>query len=163
MKVNKIKNEDSHLKVAIAVLGVSNSGKSSSLFEVASELERKGYKVVPSVKNGKKDERRIVMIGDVCVAICPPGDTPDVVDDNFDFAISENAEIIVYAQRTAGEVFNRVSNQQRKNNCWLVAKYKEKLSKEDDFVSANQKFAKGIFCQIIRLAGNISQLTVFPY
>lgn len=161
MKVNKIEN--SHLKVAIAVLGVSNSGKSSSLFEVASELERKGYMVVPSVKNGKKDERRIVMIGDVCVAICPPGDTPDVVDDNFDFAISKNAEIIVYTQRTAGEVFNRVSNQQRNNNCWLVVKYKEKLVDESKFVSANQQFANDLVDQIIRLAGNISQLTVFPY
>lgn len=156
----------SKLKVAIAVVGISNSGKSTTLFDVATILENQGFPVSPSMTVNKKiDTRRIVVIDGVTIAICPPGDNPTIVDLDYDFAVKNKAEIIVYAQRTTGKVFETVSKRQHNENFWLVIKWKEhlKTNKQAGFNMANKAFANQLIAQIKKMANNIGNLSVFPY
>lgn len=158
----------SSLKVAIAVMGLSDSGKTTAIDMARNELINRGFKVIHRENRPKnhEDERCVIVIDvngkSIVVVICPPGDDVDAVKKNFDLAVKYDGVILVYAQHSGPKMLQAVSEKQKDMNCWLVIKYKEQVPKADE-KSANKKFADELVDQILKLAGNIGNLTVLPY
>lgn len=112
---------NSNLKVAIAVVGVANTGKTTTIDSVRTSLLSDGWKeicrVVLKVSKAKHiDEKSILKKGDIKIAICPRGDGADHVEDGFVYAINHEADIILYARRTKGPVISVIEKYQKKNN-----------------------------------------------
>lgn len=167
-------NKKVKLKIAIAVVGTGNSGKTTALHDLIKKFHDNGNDVFFRNRNNKlikefnpkeasKDADRIVNVGNEKIAICPQGDAPELIEKKFKFASENDASIIVYAQRTGGDVFKVVSSNQKVMKFWLVLKYKEKLKVSAEFDEANKVFSNELYDQVMSLVNKIRDIKVSPY
>lgn len=108
------------LKVAIAVVGVADTGKTTTIDSVRTSLLSDGWREICRIKfkSGgiSADEKSILKKGDIKIAICPRGDGADQVEEGFQYAINHESDIILYARRTKGNVIGKIDNYQKENN-----------------------------------------------
>ena len=157
-------NIENHIKVLIAVVAKADSGKTTTLFNLIERLDKECCEITPSLNSNKhKITNRIAVVDGVKVAISTQGDSPEIIKKNLNFARKNHAEIVVYAQRTGGKVFDVVSEEQKKSNCWLVLKYKNQSQSKNKIQADNEKFTQELYDQLKQSIETLKLLSVFPY
>lgn len=112
----------------IALYGHAGCGKTPTLKAlynlVASEA---GANTLVSEQDGNDNRYAVAYHGKV-VCICTGGDDADIIQANFDFAIANNADVLVTASRTKGETCEEIFAQERKHQLPTI----EWLKKSDE-------------------------------
>lgn len=87
------------MKRIIALYGRSECGKTTSLKYLREHLRVNGASLStnPPYSGDKCETFRYK---NMIVCICPGGDTADIIDQNFKYSISKNADVVVTASRT---------------------------------------------------------------
>lgn len=85
----------------IAIYGHEKCGKSSSI-NYTRELLRENGESLSSNPPYKGDKCETFRYKDMIVCICPGGDTKEVVDANFKYAISKDADVVITGSRSKG-------------------------------------------------------------
>lgn len=156
--------EEKKLKVAIAVVGVADSGKTTTIDMARKKLKRLDHIFRENHKN-KQDERSVEIIDGVRVAFCPPGDTVDAICKGFKIAKENSAEILVYSQHASVNIMETISNKQSEENSWLIFMSKTKIPQNEEarINEEDEKFSDELVARISYLVKNVKDLDVFPY
>ncbi len=130
----------------IALYGHAECGKSRTM-NILRELIRENGESISSNPPCSGEQRETFLFKDQVVCLCPGGDDGEVVKDNFAYAASKNADIIITACRTRGASINEVYKKEKELNVraeWFRKSYEYHLC-QDTLELCNQEFAKVMF------------------
>ena len=111
------------------------------------ELIRENGKSISSNPPRSGEQCESFLFNGQVVCLCPGGDNGDIVEGNFAYAASKNADIIITACRTRGESINEVYTQEKNHNIkvgWFRKSYEYHLC-QDTLELCNQEFARVMF------------------
>ena len=134
------------MKRIIALYGHAECGKSRTM-NILRELIRENGKSISSNPPYSGEQRETFLFNGQVVCLCPGGDNGDIVKENFAYAASKNADIIITACRTKGESINQVYTQEKNLNIkaeWFRKSYEYHLC-QDTLERCNQEFARVMF------------------
>lgn len=134
------------MKRIIALYGHAQCGKSRTM-NILRELIRKNGKSISSNPPYSGEKRETFLFNEQVVCLCPGGDNGDIVKENFAYAASKNADIIITACRTRGDSINEVYMQEKNLNIkaeWFRKSYEYHLC-QDTLELCNQEFARVMF------------------
>lgn len=88
-------------------MGAANRGKSETINIIREKIRGNGISLDGPQTN---DCRESFTYNDKTIAICPAGDTKDIVEGNFIYVNEKNADIIITACRTKGKTKELVTH-----------------------------------------------------
>lgn len=134
------------MKRIIALYGRSECGKTTSLNYLRDLLRVNGVSL-SSNPPYIGDKCETFLYKDMIVCVCPGGDTEVVIDKNFKYAISKNADVVITASRTkqgpAAKV-NEYANLFGLQAEWYK-KFKEELLSAATWDLINKEYAQVLF------------------
>ena len=136
----------SKMKRIIALYGHAECGKSRTM-NILRELIRENGKSISSNPPYSGEQREAFLFNEQVVCLCPGGDNGNIVKENFAYAASKNADIIITACRTRGDSINEVYTQEKNLNIkaeWFRKSYEYHL-RQETFELCNQEFARVMF------------------
>ena len=134
------------MKRIIALYGHAGCGKSRTM-NILRELIRENGKSISSNPPYFGERRETFLFNGQVVCLCPGWDNGDIVKENFAYAASKNADIIITASRTRGESVNVIYEQEENLDIkaeWFHKSYEYHLC-QDTLELCNQEFARVIF------------------
>ena len=130
----------------IAIFGHAQCGKSSSINYVRGLLREHGESL-SSNPPYKGDWCETFRYKDQIVCVCPGGDTKEVIDANFKYAIRKNADIVITGSRSKGAPAAKVNEYADKFDIdveWYRKSVECYLSKETQDL-CNREYGQMIF------------------
>ena len=138
------------MKKLLCVWGASNYGKSSSIIEFDSFLNKNfatNIQPIHSFGNAPLDIQRIYRIGNITIGIESQGDPNSRQKSSLTLFGKNNCDIIVCASRTKGDTVANVNNFCHRNgyDCfWISTMYSTKTYKQSG-VAVNQRNGAVLF------------------
>lgn len=133
----------------IALYGRGECGKSETL---GIHLRALVHEKAGIVKEEKiwKDTRECIILGDIVIDICPPGDTEAIVLDNIAFFESHPFTVAYTATRSWGRgcrALENFANEIGAELVWIKKSYNNDFDREGQ-TSENQKLAEKLFDEV---------------
>ena len=138
------------MKRIIALYGHHDCGKTAKLNFVRELIRSNGGVSLSSIPPYSGDKPETFRYNDQIVCVCPGGDTGGIVRDNFNYAYSKNADIIITASRSRGASCDVISQEASQNNIkveWIQKSYEYGLSEATQQL-CNQEIAKLVFKKV---------------
>lgn len=130
----------------IALYGHQNCGKTDTLNRLCELIRNNGGVSLASEPPYSGDDPKMFEYKDMVVCICPGGDNGAVVSQNFEYAYSKNADILITASRTRGDSVETITGEGNKNGIkveWFRKSYEYCLSE------AIQQFCNCEYAKVI--------------
>lgn len=92
----------------IALYGHANCGKTETLTKLINLIIKANPNGIKTSNVNGADSQFILSYQNKTICICTAGDYPDNIEANFNFAIAEQADILVTASRSRGATCDKV-------------------------------------------------------
>lgn len=132
----------------IVLYGHADCGKSRTLNILRDLLRNNGESI--SSQYFEKELQETFVYKDQTICLCPGGDEKEIIEGNFKYAVSQNADVLITACRTKGETVREIHRQRDLlgiTDEWYQKSYEYNLY-PDTLELCNKEFAQLLFCKL---------------
>lgn len=139
------------MKRIMAIYGPAGCGKTETLNNLKKLIIENGGTSISDNLSFEGDKKDAFNYKGQIICVCPGGDTGDILKENFEYAIENNADIVITASRTKGASVDVIWDYSKKlsikNVEWFHKCLEYRWSKETQH-ACNDEYAKRVFTEI---------------
>ncbi|MBA4190805.1 MAG: hypothetical protein C0467_22695 [Planctomycetaceae bacterium] len=141
-------------RTMIALWGISNLGKTTTIRRVYDTLRREGRVIDPGRPSRKEVKAAVLEIDGVKVGFASPGDIAEILEENLEPLIAAGCVVIVCATHTKGGTVDMVRQLASQANPAYKLVWIEKACRQTDHDNGNQKKADEIIAEVRKAVAN---------